>query len=94
MMSDIAVRYYIRRSDGQLEDLSHEHDLSDFGGVCPSVGDRIVDQGAEINMNRNDPKNRQIHTVAARYFLAKGHRKYVALVIESRAATMDEIDLL
>jgi hypothetical protein len=88
------VRLYSRGRHGQLQDLSQEFELAAFAGVCPSVGDRIVDPGAPVGANRDDPVNRTIMTVVARYFQAKSMADYVVLIVEERQATREEVDLL
>lgn len=88
------IRLYQRRN-GTLEDLSEEYDLEDFGGVVPSIGDHIVDPGANrATISREDPSNRTILKVVDRFFWPRDNKGYVALVIEQAPATDEHVNLL
>lgn len=83
------ARLYSPRSDGCLEDLQHDIDLAELGGVCPAPGDRIVASAAQA-----DGTGGTIWEVVQRYFQPRGLNDYVVLVVDERPAQIEERDLL
>lgn len=82
----LAIRLYSAGARGRLEDLHHELEASECGGVCPAPGDRIV---ASV-----DEAGGSIWEVRERYFKARGPTGHIVLVVEERRSTPDELDLL
>ena len=93
-MKDVTIRIYFRSSDGKVEDAQHDCELSNFGGVLPAVGDRILNPGVLQGRDRYDPGNREIWTVVGRMFNPRDNEDYIALIVEERAPTPDEYSLL
>lgn len=99
-MADIQQKTIIRLYEDEGNSLSFnrsEFDLSEFGGHLPIVGDLIIDPGVVQGLDRNEPTNRTIFEVTARYF-APGSRDdgytYVCFVVKPRAGTDKEADIL
>jgi len=79
------LRLYAREAGGRFEDLKHEMDLSECGGVCPAPGDHIMASWSG--------EAGTVWDVKGRYFKAKGFEDYIVLIVEERDARPDEIDL-
>lgn len=83
-------RIYERYSDGRVEDLKLDMGLADFAGVCPTLGDLIVEAGVRQGIDRNDFTNRRLWKVVGRVFNPRDLREYVVLIIESSIPTAEE----
>ena len=95
-MTEIAFRLYTRNEHGELEDMRHEFNLSDFGGIAPVLGDLIVDPGVIGGMDRLRYDNRTVYRVKERYFLpGKGSPDivWIVLVVEDRCGDREESSL-
>lgn len=89
-----SIRIHMRDDKGLIFDSGRDFGLEVFGGVCPVVGDTIVDPGARDGADRHLPENRTVWKVTDRIFQAKGEDDYVVLVVSERAATEAEVNLL
>jgi hypothetical protein len=97
MMQEVLIRLFDKQSDGKLKDSGNEYELREFGGQIPSIGDFIVDPGVLSGLNRDDPLNRTVMKVVARYFQpgnSDEKRACIGLVVEERRGSKVEIDLL
>ena len=65
---ELAIRIYGIDRDGTFFDLSEEYDLDSFHGALPAVGDRIVDPGVQVGLDRGIAQNRTVWVVKHRYF--------------------------
>ncbi len=92
------VRIYLQRDGRPPEALPEEsYSLEDYGGVAPSVGDLIIAAGHVVGADRQDPKNRTIYEVVARYFSPTEDQSMspmVDLVVTAREGTFNEINIL
>lgn len=86
-MTDLTIRVHYRDEAGWIEDVQLDMDLSEFGGVLPSIGDTILKPYTLLGQDRSDPANREIWTVVQRVFNPRDQKDYVALVVEFRPAT-------
>ena len=93
-MKDVTIRFYHRDDKGKLHDDSEDFGLEDFGGVVPASGDKILRVGVPTGLDRNVVSNREITTVTDRYFNPRDNADYIALVVSTRAATPEEVDLI
>jgi hypothetical protein len=91
-MSETFVHLFYDDHHGCLRDAGSQS-LSFYGGMAPAVGDLIVDPVLAKGADRNDPKNRTIHEVVARYFIP-GEITHIHLVIESRPGSHQEREIM
>ncbi|MEZ0061441.1 hypothetical protein ACVII1_007117 [Bradyrhizobium elkanii] len=94
VVKDLTVRLYHRSSDGKVVDAVHDMELSNFGGALPNVGDWILEPGVPSHLDRLEPKNRNFWVVVQRVFNPRDNEDYIALIVEDRAPTSAEFDLL
>ena len=88
-MKEVAIRIHRTAPGGDLDDMKTEFTSEEFGNTVPAVGDLIVEPGVLSGKSRQDPANRVIYEVTARYFLPGAHGDdltYVALVVSVRQA--------
>lgn len=74
-----------------------EYDLEALGGGVPAVGDLIVDPGVVQGKDRNDPADRDICQVVARYFHPRTTDSgdvFIALLVTARQGRREEINIL
>ena len=92
---EYVVRIYEER-DGELSDLVHEHNLSEFCNTLPSVGDMIVNPMVSGGLDRSDFNNREVFEVVSRYFLPSMlvNAYYAILVVKIRVAKEIEQDIV
>lgn len=94
-MTDVTIRIYFRDSDGKLEDGKLDHGVEDFGGTIPVAGDVILEPGVLAGLDRALPENRRMWSVVRRVFNPRDNGgSFIALVVEERRVTEDELDLL
>ena len=95
-MTDTVIRFYKKDARGRFEEILRDTLLlAQLGGVCPSVGDRIVHEDVEqMAQDCNGPENVRIYEVTARYFKAHGDENQIAVIIEERRPSENEITLL
>ena len=93
-MTDVTIRIYFRDSAGKIEDAQQDYGLEDFGGALPAPGDTILYPGVRQGLDRRDPANRTIWSVVGRMFNPNDNKDYIALIVEARAPTPEEHDLL
>jgi hypothetical protein len=91
-MSETYVHLFYDDGHGCLRRFGTEP-LSSYGGAVPAVGDLLVEKSVAKGLDRNDVKNRTVHRVVARYFIA-GDETHIHLVIEDRAGTHQEREIL
>ena len=93
-MSDVPlIGLFIEDSDGKRTP-GGVFSQADFCGTLPQIGDLIVDPGVIDGYDRNEPANRRLYAVVARYFRPQTDRPSIALVVRARAGTIQEIDQL
>lgn len=95
-MQEAMIRVFERLQDGRMEPVE-DYDVPDFGGVLPQVGDFFVSPGVTQGLNRQDPANRTVSLVVARYIqpvVSMDGRAAVALVVESRPGALNEVNVL
>ena len=90
----VMIRTFFLRATGKIEDSHENYDLSDFAGFLPSIGDTILNPGVVQGLNRSDPVNRRIWTVVGRMFNPLDNKDGVALIVEERAPTGNETELV
>jgi hypothetical protein len=88
------LRLYHRHHDGKIVDAGHDMTLSDFAGVLPSIGDWILQPGVRQGLDQLDPKSRNIWVVVHRMFNPRDMENGIALIVENRKPTPNELDLL
>lgn len=95
-MIDTTIRFYKKDARGRFEEAFRETTLlSQLGGVCPAVGDRIVHEDVEqMAQDCNGLENVRIYEVTARYFKAHGDENQIAVIVEERRPAENEITLL
>jgi hypothetical protein len=91
-MSETYVHLFYDDGYGCLRDAGAET-ISFYGGTVPAIGDFIVEKDVEKGLDRDDVRNRTIHTVVARYFIP-GDVAHIHLVIESRHGTLREREIV
>lgn len=89
-MGNVTIRIHFRSADETIEDGLLDFGLSDFGGILPAVGDRILNPGVLQGRDRYDPLNREIWTVIGRVFNPRDEAEYIALVVDMRPPRPDE----
>lgn len=87
-------RIYERYPDGRVEDRQFDMTLDDFGGQCPVVGDLILEAGVPQHLDRHDAANRRFWVVVGRVFNPRDLPDYIALIVEERAPTAEEVSLV
>jgi hypothetical protein len=70
--------------NGEVIDSTEEYSLDKFAGVVPSIGDKFIDPGVEVGLDRSDPVNREIFTVIGRMFNIGDNGSYVGLIVDRR----------
>lgn len=93
-MSQSAVIICFRNSDGKIVPDDGSYELSEFAGIVPSIGDRILEPGIRNGLDRHQLVNRRIWTVVDRYFYARDTAGQVALVVEERVPDESEAALI
>lgn len=88
-MNRIAIRLYLHEPDGRLTDSEEAFGLDDFGGQLPVVGDMIVGPGAA---RRPGETEQDLCTVVGRVFNPRVPGECVALIVEKRSASAQDID--
>lgn len=94
---EIAIRLHIENENtGRYEDIGWEYDFFHLANTVPVIGDLIVDPGVVKGLDRNNPANRTIYEVVARYFLPHAHGddlSYAAIIVKPRPATDKEASI-
>lgn len=93
-MAATLVRIYIRKADGKLEDTSEAYEVSNFGGIIPTVGDKFLNPWTSEQTTRNDPGNREIYTVLERVFNPRDLKDYVVLICSVSPCDENDRELL
>lgn len=93
-MSEPAIVICFKQPDGKIIPDDSSYELSDFAGVVPAVGDKILAPGVQSGLDRRQPENRRIWTVLERIFHARDVPDCIALVVEERKPDTREFALL
>lgn len=64
--------------------------LDQVGGHIPAVGDQVVDPSLTVEGLAKDWTTRSIWTVRERFFRPKDTENHVVLVVEERAASLQD----
>jgi hypothetical protein len=94
IMKDAVIRILYRSKDGLIQDFQDEHDLSRFAGTIPIIGDQILDPGVVQGKSRYELQNRRLLSVVGRVFNPRDNENYIALIVEERAPTELESELV
>jgi hypothetical protein len=92
--SEPIIRLYERQGDGKILDRQLEFSLKDFAGHCPAIGDVIVDSFVAREAARDEPANRILQTVVGRVFNPRDLEGYIALIVEERKPTAEEMEFV
>ena len=84
------IRVLHRDETGKVSDFGNDYGPDNFAGQVPAIGDMILNPGVPSGKGRHDPRNREIWTVIGRVFNPRDSKKYVSLIVESRAGSLDD----
>lgn len=93
---DTYISVFIRRGS-ELSRWDESWTPQELGGVCPAIGDTIIDPGLPSPVLKSDfaiPTKRSFYTVVERYFRPEVGHTQVMLVVEERFGREDEAELL
>jgi hypothetical protein len=90
------IHVFIRKG-GELVRWDESWTPDELGGVCPAIGDTIIDPGLPAPSEKSDfatPSKRTFYKVAERYFRPEASHTQIMLVVEERLGREDEVELL
>lgn len=93
---DTYINVFIRQGDGLVR-WEESWKPEELGGVCPTIGDTIINTGLPAPANRADfadPTKRSFYKVVERYFRPEASHTQIMLIVEERYGQEGEEDLL